>query len=177
MNHPRARGKRGFTLLEALTTTSILTTLTMLAVPVIQDLLISQQLRANANQVQSMVFTARAEGAYRSNMLICSGKGRCESFDEPDNRLILVADKNANAILDQSDKVIEELSLPQGMTIQWRSFRNLPSLQINRFGVAYYQNGHFLLCYRGHARKVILNFQAKARVTTEATTKHCPPLS
>lgn len=164
----------GFTLIELLTATAILATLIAAGAPMMRDLMTSQKLAANANQLLAMIYTARAEGAYRSDMMICSAQGNCSAFDEPDNHLILVADRNSNDIRDSSDEIINHLNLPPEMTVQWRSFRGLPSLRINRYGVAYYQNGHFLLCYRGKARKVILNFQAKARVSSNASTKNCP---
>ena len=153
---------------------SILAILVLISAPAFKELVTTHRLAAGANQVLGMVFTARAEGAYRSNMLICSDLGQCDAFEEPDRRLILIADHNGNNTLDNDDDLISSLTFPAGMTVQWRSFRRLPSLQINRHGVAYYQNGHFLLCYRGQARKVILNFQAKARVSKSTNSRHCP---
>lgn len=175
MPYHQTKTETGYTLIELLTALTLLITLIATALPSFRRLLTSQQLGANANQVLAMIFTARAEGAYRSDMLICSGQGRCKDFSLPDNQLILVADRNSNQQLDDGDDVIHRLTLPPGMTIQWRSFRGLPALRINRHGVAYYQNGHFLLCQGGQARKVILNFQAKARVSSPAPTTHCPP--
>lgn len=174
MHSPQRAAPRGFTLVELLTAMAIMVSLAVASVPMMRDLVTSHRLAANANQVLVMIFAARAKGAYRSNMLICSALGNCSAFDEPDNHLILVADHNSNDVLDSGDEIISHLNLPQEMTIQWRSFRGLPSLRINRYGVAYYQNGHFLLCYRGEARKVILNFQAKARVSNQVSPENCP---
>ena len=130
---------------------------------------------AQANRVLGTIHEARAEGAYRSAMLICSASSQCDNFRGPSTGLILVADHNNNLRLDNGDTLLEELLMPEGMTIEWRSFRMKPWLRINRFGVAYYQNGHFLLCYRGQARKVVLNYQAKARVQREpADPARCP---
>ena len=164
----------GVTLIELLVWMTVLTVVTSTSVPMMQRLLASERLTANANQVLAMIHMARAEGAYRSPMLICSGQGGCDSFRQPDDRLVLIADLNNNRALDSGDETLSELALPDGMTVQWRSFRNHPWLRINRFGVAYYQNGHFLLCYRGQARKVILNFQAKARVSHPSSLVNCP---
>lgn len=164
----------GFTLMELMAGLLILSILASISAPLMSHLINSHRLAASANQMLGMIFTARAEGAYRSAMLICSGKGQCANFSTPDNTLILVADRNNSRSLDQGDDLMETLTLPSGMTAQWRSFRNRPWLRINRYGVAYYQNGHFLLCYHGLARKITVNYHAKARIDPNASTDNCP---
>ena len=167
----------GFTLAELLAGLLIMSILASISAPMMTNLVTSHRLTASANRLLGMIHLARAEGAYRSAMLICSHQGQCEDFSTPDNSLILVADRNNSRSLDHGDRLIEALVLPEGMTAQWRSFRSRPWLRINRDGVAYYQNGHFLLCYRGMARKIILNFHAKPRVSRDTSSHNCPSKS
>lgn len=169
------RRHAGLTLIELLMTLAIASLVIASAMPSMERFLAQQNLVSQANRVLGMIHEARAEGAYRSAMLICSASSQCDNFRGPSTGLILVADHNNNLRLDNGDTLLEELLMPEGMTIEWRSFRMKPWLRINRFGVAYYQNGHFLLCYRGQARKVVLNYQAKARVQREpADPARCP---
>lgn len=165
---------QGVTLIELLICLVIAGLLAATAAPTMSRLLDDVRLTGSTNQLLSLLHAARAEGAYRSAMLVCSGRGKCQEFRKPDNQLILVADRNDSQSLDSSDEIVTTMTLPDGMTVQWRSFRNKPWLRINRYGVAYYQNGHFLFCYHGQARKVILNYQARARISDEGPNKHCP---
>lgn len=163
------------TLSELLVSASLVGLIVGWSLPALSDFVIRQALTSQANTIIGLVHQARAEGAYFSDMLICSREQRCSAFNQPASGLILVADRSGNRQLDVGDTIVQELQLPEGMSVQWRSFRNRAWLHINRYGVAYYQNGHFLLCYRGLAHKVILNRQAKSRRTRDVfTSRHCP---
>lgn len=154
---------RAVTLLELIATLACLGLLVAATLPSFENFIARQYLISQGNQILGLIHLARAEGAYRYPILVCSAASRCEDFRTPSDGLILVADINDNRALDPEDDILHEMRLPEGMTVQWRSFRNKPWLRINRRGVAYYQNGHFLLCYRGEAGKVVLNYQARAR--------------
>ena len=157
---------RGITLVEMLTSLACLGLLLAATLPSMGDFIARQTLISKGNQILGLVHQARAEGAYRFPVLVCSSTGRCRDFQSPAPGLILIADRNDDRQLGPEDQILHQIDLPKGMTVQWRSFRNKPWLRINRRGVAYYQNGHFLLCYRGFAGRVILNRQARARRTS-----------
>lgn len=152
------------TLAELLVALAILALVTGWAVPRLDTVLVRQSLVAHANQLAALIHGSRGRAIGRAPILICSRNERCATFLQPADGLLLVYDLNDNGRLDASDEVELGLDLPRGMTVTWRSFRGRPWLRIDRRGVAYYQNGHFLLCYRNHGRKVIVNYQALPRV-------------
>ena len=140
-----------------------------------QRFVVRQALTAHANTLTGLIHSARGRAAGAVPMMLCSRAGHCEDFRTPDNALILVQDRNRNFSIDEGELLETALSLPQGMTVQWRSFRSKPWLHFNSRGVAYYQNGHFLLCYRGKAKKVIVTRQARPRVKPgDADNRRCP---
>lgn len=132
-------------------------------------------LTAEANTLTGLIHSARGRAAGARPLMLCSRKGACAEFSDPAEALILVRDLNRNFSIDANEPVETALALPQGMTVQWRSFRAKPWLHFNSRGVAYYQNGHFLLCFRGMAKKVIVTRQARPRVKPgDADNRRCP---
>lgn len=154
----------GLTLPELLVALSIVAVVAAWTAPGMRALLTSQTLVSRSNQLVALIHSARARAVAAAPVLICSRAEHCETFHEPSDALLLVRDLNDNRRLDEEDEVELGVELPDGMTVMWRSFRGKPWLRINRRGVAFYQNGHFLLCYGGKGRKVIVNYQALPRI-------------
>lgn len=167
--------QQGLTLLELMIAMTLFIIVTGFAIPAFSSAIVSSQLTSNTNALVGLIHQARAHGAYHANVLLCAKDHACQQFPSSTDQLILIEDKNRNQRFDANETILTQLSLPKGMTIQWRSFRRKPWLAINRLGVAYFQNGHFLLCYKGMARKVVLNYQAKTRIEREVIdTSRCP---
>lgn len=165
----------GMTLVELLVCLGIVTLGLALSLGPWQTFVTRYALTAQANTLTGLVHAARGRAAGALPILLCSRMGKCNDFLTPDDAIILVRDLNRNFAFDQGEPMETALTLPQGMTVQWRSFRAKPWLHFNSRGVAYYQNGHFLLCYRGKAKKVIVTRQARPRVKPgDADISRCP---
>lgn len=153
----------GLTLPELLFGMIIMIIVIGFAWPGMDSLLVRQSLISKANQLAGLIRSARARAVASEPVLICSRRERCASFKEPAGALLLVRDLDDNRLLGNADEVETGIELPDGMTVLWRSFRAKPWLRINRRGTAWYQNGHFLLCYREKGYKVVVNYQGLPR--------------
>jgi Tfp pilus assembly protein FimT len=166
----------GVTLPELLITTAILMILAGLTMPAMTRFLDEQASVARANTVVGLLREARASAAARGPVMVCAANSDCRHFDGPHKGLKLVHDRNNNRRHDSDESVLKRVQLAENESIQWRSFRMKPWLRFSHRGVAWYQNGHFLVCHAGAARKVIISTQGRARVAPAGKTarQRCP---
>lgn len=163
---------RGFTLVEMLAVLAISAILLAGASAWWQDMIPRQHLIARANALVGLVYLARERASEGYPVLVCAtdGVSACTAFRDA-QRLAIIEDRNANDRFDENDVLVREMSLPPGMTSSWRSFRNKPWLKFNYRARSYYQNGHFLLCYRDQGIKVIVTRIGRPRVQKGGTKK------
>ena len=165
----------GVTLPELLLCCTLLGVMCGLALPALGQFVDRQAVVARANNVLGLVRLAKASAAARGPVLLCAQGTDCGTFPTHSGGLKLVLDSNDNRRHDKDEAVLYQLMLDKGETISWRSFRGRPWLRINSRGVAWYQNGHFLLCRQSVARKVILNRQGRGRVAPAGESRRrCP---
>lgn len=166
----------GLTLIELLIAVAMLSIMASLAAPAWQKFAARQALVAQSNALVGLIYQARSDATEKGAVLICAGQGDCAEFGDHDNSLRVFLDSNDNRRFDQPDQLLAYWQGHAEMTIQWRSFRNRPWLRLTRNGTAWYQNGHFLLCYRGQASRVTVTRIGRPRVERDkADSSRCPP--
>ncbi|MCQ6263233.1 prepilin-type N-terminal cleavage/methylation domain-containing protein [Alcanivorax sp. MM125-6] len=160
----------GFTLVECLTALLVAVILISAGHYMNRDLLPRQRVVAASNQVLGLIQRARAHAFTGGPALLCDGNSRCERFDITD-RLILANDPDNDGRIRPAD-VVERVHLPAGTTLEWRRFRG-QALRYGRRGNLYYQNGHFLICNRGQARRIVMTVMGTARIEADNGDR-CP---
>lgn len=161
---------RGFTLVECLTALLVAVILLTAGHYVSRDLLPQQRVVAASNQVLGLIQRARAHAFTRGPALLCDGLSQCDRFGITD-RLLLAGDPDDDGRIRPAD-VVERVHLPPGTTLEWRRFRG-HALRYGRRGNLYYQNGHFLICNQGQARRIVMTVMGTARIEADNGDR-CP---
>ncbi|MBL7252272.1 Tfp pilus assembly protein FimT/FimU [Alloalcanivorax sp. C16-2] len=161
---------RGFTLVESLTALAVAVILLSAGHYVSRDLLPRQRVVAASNQVLGLIQRARARAFTHGPTLLCDGNSQCDRFDVTDH-LVVAGDADGDGRIRPAD-VVEQLKLPAGTTLEWRRFRG-QALRYGRLGNLYYQNGHFLICNQGQARRIVMTVMGTARIEPDAGSR-CP---
>lgn len=152
---------KGFTLLELLVAMLVAAILALSSWHIHDDWLPRQRVIAASNGVLGLIQRARAAAYTRGPVYLCDGHTLCEHFDTTD-RLLLAGDPDNDGQIATTD-IFERFSLPAGTTLTWNRFRG-DALRYGTRGNLFYQNGHFLICNRGQARKVVMNVLGTARI-------------
>tara|TARA_R110002073_G_scaffold336542_1_gene534902 strand:+ start:9465 stop:9896 length:432 start_codon:yes stop_codon:yes gene_type:complete len=129
----------------------------------LRDFLPKQKLISRANNLIGLIYLAREQAAGNAPTLLCAIDSDCNEFTVAAG-LELIRDSNGNFSKDGNEEVLREFRLPEGMTIEWRSFRKKPWLRFDSDARAWYQNGHYLLCMNNYGLKVIVTRIGRPRV-------------
>lgn len=163
LTRQRHSTQRGVTLLELLVVISIVVTLTIASTTLFRDFIPRQSLIGRANNLIGLIYHAREQAVGSGPVLLCAMDTLCDNFDKA-NGLILISDDNDNRSKDGNERILREFRLPEGMTMQWRSFRGKPWLRFDSDARSWYQNGHYLLCIKNYGLKVIVTRIGRPRV-------------
>tara|TARA_Y100001934_G_scaffold282977_1_gene399664 strand:+ start:6033 stop:6530 length:498 start_codon:yes stop_codon:yes gene_type:complete len=159
----------GFTLLECLTSLTILSILAMAAYKIGIPLIQEHRVLAATHSVAGLIREARANAITDGNRLICDGTHGCSSFKRT-SLLIEGRDSNHNNSLERNE-IRHYLQLPSDTWLEWRRFRG-SYLSYRRGGVTRFQNGHFLICNGDKGRKIVMNWIGRTRIE-KAGAKDC----
>ena len=101
-----------------------------------------------ANQMIGLVHYARIESISKNKTVTLCGSFDGSTCDDNWSKHILVfTDENADGQFDPEDNLLRNAVLfRQGESLEWRSFRNKPYLQLQPDGLTYFQNGNFTYC-------------------------------
>tara|TARA_R110001606_G_scaffold84694_3_gene192437 strand:+ start:8941 stop:9435 length:495 start_codon:yes stop_codon:yes gene_type:complete len=152
---------KGFTLLEMLAALMVMAVLVMGTSHFNRQWLPRQRVIAASNAVLGLIQRARAEAYTSGPVSLCDGNSRCDAFGTTRRLLLATTPPGSGAI--GADDIIERYTLPPNTTLTWNRFRGT-ALHYGARGNLFYQNGHFLICNRGQARKVVINVLGTARI-------------
>lgn len=120
------------------------------------------RLIADTNSVVGLLALARNKALLHETVIVCAIDSDCTQFNNAGG-LKLVIDANHNGRHDSGDMLFARIRLHHDR-ISWHSFRNLPRLTYRNSGLAYFQNGHLLICGQQQARSVVINAIGRTRV-------------
>ena len=165
---------RGYSLIEALITLLVASTLIGLALPSLGELVSRQRAVAAVNQIIGAVAAARhAAVRHRTIISLCAAEaGMCAGAKRWHLGAMIFKDDNANGAREADEVILAQLpALRRGERVYWRSFRNKPYLQFSARGWTNWQNGSFQYCSADAdsrlSKAVIINAQGRAAVSRD----------
>jgi type IV fimbrial biogenesis protein FimT len=158
--------KNGFTIIELMVVVAIIASVSLTAAPALQQFIQSQRVIHSTNNVISLIYQGKSEAIVNGRVSLCDANYSCERFDQT-QQLILVRHHP-----DGTDEIIHQTTLPPDITLRWSRFRGT-ALTFHRGGIAYYQNGHFMICNGYAARKIIMNWAGRPRVEKSTPDADC----
>jgi type IV fimbrial biogenesis protein FimT len=169
---------RGWTLVEAMMTLSIIGILSSVALPPLKDMLWSVQRDAIAGQALSALRLARSEAIKRDGQVILcksSSSNGCADSGDWDQGWFAFHDANGNVSWDSGEEVVlQREALPPG----WRMYGNSPlaqyvayrSLGETKLPSGAFQAGTFTVCkispHTVSAVRIVINRLGRPRLET-----------
>ena len=164
--------QRGATLVELLVVMLIVVLIAQQASAFASQLLTEQRLTSRSNALVGLLYRARMHGIEQGGVWVCA-TDHCDQFGKSP-QILIIGNHSGSPAASPTGPIIEQWRLPGGMTVEWRSFQNRPWLYYRANATSHFQNGHFLLCYKGRSRKVIITRIGRPRVdTTHSDASRC----
>ncbi|MBW4936398.1 GspH/FimT family pseudopilin [Marinobacter sp. F4206] len=158
--YQRAQG--GFTLLELLISTSILTIVISLTAPSIASVIGANQLESTSNLIQRTISLTRSESVKRGHrvvMCLSDQKNKCNPSRPI--QLIVFADEDRTGIPSSSADLIKLVTLDHPTVL---TSYNRPFLAFSPIGYAAGTNGTFKTCHRnGDGELIIVSTLGRTR--------------
>ena len=167
------RIQRGFSLLELIITLGIVAILAGLVIPGFDKAIKRNNSTTIAYAMMGLVQYARTESVSKSTpVTLCGSSNGVQCNNDWSTSILVFVDLNGNGSVDVGDTPIKTVSLlKRGETMSWRSFRNKAYLQLEPYGMTYYQNGNFTYCPADHdahyAVHWILNTTGHLRIASD----------
>lgn len=174
----KCNSQRGWTLIEAMISVSVVTILSSVALPSMRDLLDAACREALASEALSALRTARSEAIKRNDQVVlckAATPQECTASGGWEQGWLAFHDANGNARLDPGeDVVLQRHALPPG----WRLSGNTPLAQRvayqsfgeTRLPTGAFQAGTFTLCKTSAeattAVRIVINSMGRPRVET-----------
>lgn len=165
----------GFTLLELIFTTVILTTALTLGVPTLHQWIQRSKVTDFQYTILHSIRYARVQAILlQSTVTLCPGTNNCE--DVWSKELLIFNDINSNGVRESDELLLKHLDIGAlGQQLNWRSFRQKPYLQFNSMGLTRALNGTFNFCPNGTRESfkfaIILAKTGRTRVSNSPS---CP---
>jgi type IV fimbrial biogenesis protein FimT len=168
-----ARNQRAFSLHEVLVTLVVTSTLIMVGIPSLQQMIGRQQVSTAANSFITALYTARSEAIKRSEpaVLCPSADGRACTNATTDTiweqGYMLYVDRNENRERDVDEPVIRVFDVDGRLAIRSSRYRDHVSYLPN--GMASGTNATFVICHPAYselARAIIVSNTGRARVSS-----------
>ncbi len=182
------RRERGFSLYDVLTSLTVASVLSSVAVPSFQQVAASQRMTSAANSLITALHLARSEAIKRrERAVLCpSVDGRTcrdNSADETawEEGYLLYIDRNANREFDADETAVWVMGVAEGLHIRSSVYRDHVTYQSN--GMASGTNVTFTFCGkngRGTPRAVIVSNSGRPRTSTRGvggSALVCPTIS
>ncbi|MDB2410176.1 GspH/FimT family pseudopilin [Pseudomonadales bacterium] len=158
----------GFTLIEVLITSTIITLLVSMAVPSFAKLWQKQQADVYVATLQRAMATARYSAITSREIVSLCPYSETACGEEWENGIMIFIDKNNNGIIDDKETLMEFIDFaPNNSTISWRASGRKNYLRYSPTGMAR-QFGRFHICDKegdlSLARALVISRQGRTRV-------------
>lgn len=138
----------GRSLVELICVLAILSTITTIALPNLQDIRDKNTRTQTVNQMISLLYHARSNAVFsRKIVSLCPGVGRCSDTPRWQDTLLIFIDQNANGQLDSDDELLHQTNIADDFSWHWN--RTKGHVQFEADGTTRAMNGTFTLCRKG----------------------------
>lgn len=167
----------GYSLLELLIATAVLSVLLALAIPTVSGWRERQQLQS----LQTGLFQLTSKARYfamtgQSRVTLCSltSQGQCQqSWTES---ITSFTDSNGNRRLDPGEEILSTLYLPTSFSLYWRGMLPNNSIHFSSQGVTFVSNGTMSLCpAKSGSRTGTMVISRQGRIKVSQDGALCPP--
>lgn len=167
--------QRAYSLLELLTTLSVLTLVLGLASPSLASLIQQNRQTDSINQMHAHLNYARAKAiSSRSMVSLCAGSNSCEGTQTWTRHMLVFQDSNRNGKLDQGETVLKVATIDASHRWIWTNFRQQKHMAFKQNGATDSLNGTFTLCESNRAiRTVVINITGRTKLETPANSERC----
>ena len=165
------RHVRGFSLIETLTVTLLISILTYIAIPLFHTLQQRIEILTVIRELENLINTSRHRALiHHQPLTICGSQGTtCDN--NWSKGILLLQDNNRNGVEDGSDKILKyiPLNITRG-TLTWRGFSGTRII-IESLGTTFASNGSFTYCSLDndplYIRQVVVNRGGRVRVSRD----------
>lgn len=158
---------KGVTLIELICVLAILSISSLFAAPAFDRLIQEQRVVHSTNRIIGLMQLGRSEALTVGEVMLCDARLNCADFEHTDALALYHTDGAQNP-----EKPFTRLALAEGVSVRWRRFRG-DALIFRPDGRTHYQNGHFFVCNRHAARKIIMSWSSHARIEKSVPDEHC----
>jgi type IV fimbrial biogenesis protein FimT len=161
---------KGFSLVELLVVLVISAILASQAFPFAHHLITQSRIKGATSEVLRAIQMARTEAIGKGTIYLCDDSVECK-FDHRTRQLLVLLDRADTRDFSRME-LLASVDMPNNTYLSWRRFRG-DALAFRANGLAYFQNGHFLVCHQNRGRKVVVNWVGRPRVE-QAPDGACP---
>ena len=167
--------QQAFSLIEALVTLTVLSTLVSIAIPSLSNIIQSSRQTTQTNQLIGALNYARAKAITSRRMVsLCAGNTSCSNSTRWQQQILIFSDVNRDGLLNPEDTLLVVVSLAENYSWNWSNFRNQNHMSYKPDGTTHSLNGTFTLCLRDQStRAVAVNTSGRARLAIPSTINAC----
>jgi len=156
-----------FTLIEVLTSLTIIAILTAITLPVARNFISRTQDEILQKQLLRSIESAKFEAQARHAVVaLCKSNNQTTCGGEWDNGQLIFLDENADGVIQRNKQIITVVQASHHGSIHWRSFPRYQNyLSFLPSGLMNSNNGSFWHCHAASAMwAIIINKAGRARV-------------
>lgn len=173
----RTARMRGFTLIEAAVTLSVLALMVAIGLPSLQEFLARQRASATANLLASHFASARMTAiSHNVPVVVCpsDGAGTCRQSTDWGGHWLSFRDPDGNRQPDDGSDIYRNDTVAESPSIRMFSTQGRRHVRYQPTGMSYGTNLTIRICYDGHvASSVIMNNTGRARVVRGNLSTPC----
>lgn len=172
---PSLSQQRAYSLLELLTTISLVALLAGLFTPSLAALLQQNRQTDSVNQMHAYLNYAREKAiSSRSVISLCAGNDMCNGTQIWQGNMLAFQDSNRNGKLDQGESLLKVAAIDAQHRWIWTNFRQQKHMAYKSNGTTDSLNGTFTLCESEQAIKnIVINITGRAKLETPTSSEKC----
>lgn len=172
---PLLNQQRACSLLELLTTISLIALLAGIVPPSIAALLQQNRQTDSINQMHAHLNYAREKAiSSRTVISLCAGNEACSGTQIWQGNMLVFQDSNRNGKLDQGETLLKVATIDARHRWIWTNFRQQKHMAYKSNGTTDSLNGTFTLCQSTQAiHSIVINITGRAKLEIPANSDKC----
>lgn len=172
---PLLTQQRAYSLLELLTTISLIALLAGIVSPSLAALFQQNRQTDSINQMHAYLNYAREKAiSSRSVISLCAGNDVCSGTQIWQGSMLVFQDSNRNGKLDQGETLLKVAAIDAQHRWIWTNFRQKNHMAFKSNGTTDSLNGTFTLCDSTQAiQSIVINITGRAKLEIPADSETC----